>query len=356
MSADGPTRRPPGRPKDATAPSVGSTPGELGGASSGAKGADSRPIPPIEVDFPDIERWRDGNTGTPYVWRLASERAGPRVTIQALTHGNEVCGAIANDWLLREGMRPTRGTLTLTFANVEAYLGFRPEEPFSSRCVEEDFNRLWTAEVLDGDRQTRDLQRARELRPVYDTTDYLLDLHSMTDPCPPLALAGRQRKGLELAQAIGIPEYIVIDAGHAAGKRLRDYAAFDDPVDPRCALLIECGQHWEHAAPEVAKQTSLRFLRHFGMVDEEFLDAHLDTTARPRQRAVEITDVVTIATDSFAFAHEVEGLAVIAKGGSLLARDGETAIHTPYDNAVLVMPTRRPKKGETAVRIGRFVD
>ncbi len=326
------------------------------GPSQDKEAQPARPIPPIDIAFPDIGRWKAGNIGTAYVWRFASDCAGPQVTIQALTHGNEVCGAIANDWLLREGVRPVRGTLTLTFANVEAYQRFKPEDPFSSRCVDEDFNRLWTSEVLDGDRQSQDLRRARELRPVYDATDYLLDLHSMTDACPPLALAGRQRKGLELAQAIGVPEHIVIDAGHAAGKRLRDYGAFDDPVDPRSAVLIECGQHWERAAPEVAKQSALRFLRHFGMLDQAFLEAHLDTAPRPPQRAIEITDVVTITTENFAFACPVGGLDVIGKGGSLLAHDGDRAVYTPYDDAVLVMPTRQPKKGETAVRIGRFVD
>lgn len=313
-----------------------------------------RPVP-IEVEFPDLDRWQSGNTGIPYVWQFTAQRPGPRVTIQALTHGNEVCGAISNDWLLREHVLPLRGTLTLTFANVEAFRTFDAADPFASRCMDEDFNRLWTPEVLDGHRQTRDLARARALRPVYDETDYLLDLHSMTDPCPPLALAGRQRKGAELAQAVGVPQHIVIDGGHAAGKRLRDYAAFDDPVDPRNALLIECGQHWEQAAPEVARQASLRFLRHFGMVDGAFLDAHLDPSPLPPQRAIEVTEVVTITTDDFAFVQPVAGLSVIAKGGSLLARDGGTDVFTPYDDAVLIMPTRRPKKGETAVRIGRFV-
>jgi len=311
--------------------------------------------PPIEVEFPDLERWQAGNTGIPYVWRFEAGRPGPRVTIQALTHGNEVCGAISNDWMLRESVRPVRGTLTLTFANIDAFRTFDTRDPYASRCMDEDFNRLWTTEVLDGHRQTRDLARARALRPVYDHTDYLLDLHSMTDPCPPLALAGRQRKGLELAQAVGLPEHIIIDAGHAAGKRLRDYAAFDDPVDPRNALLIECGQHWERAAPDVAKQASLRFLRHFGMLGSDFLERHLDTSPLAPQRAVEVTDVVTIATDDFAFARPVAGLTVISKRGSLLARDGATEVFTPYDDAVLIMPTRRPRKGETAVRIGRFV-
>ncbi len=311
--------------------------------------------PAIAVEFPELDRWQAGNTGISYVWRFEAKRPGPRITVQALTHGNEVCGAISNDWLLREGVHPTRGTLTLTFANVAAYRMFSADDPFASRCVDEDFNRLWAPEVLDGPRQTRDLARARELRAVYDATDYLLDLHSMTDPCPPLALAGRQRKGLELAYALGIPEYVIIDAGHAAGRRLRDYAAFDDAIDPRNALLIECGQHWERAAPGVAKQSTLRFLRHFGMLDGAFLDTHLDTTPVPPQRVIEITDVVTIATDRFQFVHPTAGLDVIPVGGTLLARDGDTDVNTPYDNCVLIMPTRRPKKGETAVRIGRFV-
>jgi predicted deacylase len=314
-----------------------------------------QPSPSIDVDFPDLAQWRAGNTGVPYVWRFAAERPGPRVTIQALTHGNEVCGAISNDWLLRENVRPLRGTLTLTFANYEAFQAFDAADPFASRCVDEDFNRLWSSDVLNGHRQTRDLARARELRPVYDETDYLLDLHSMTDPCPPLALAGRQQKGLELAHAVGLPEYIIIDGGHAAGKRLRDYGAFDDPVDPRNALLIECGQHWERLAPDVAKQSSLRFLRHFGMLDTAFLDQHLDSAPLPKQRAIEVTDIVTITTDDFAFERPATGLAVIPKGGTLLARDGATEVFTPYDDCVLIMPTRRPKKGETAVRIGRFV-
>ncbi len=312
-------------------------------------------VPPIEIDFPDLDRWAAGNARIPYVWTFGAARGGPHVILQALTHGNEVCGAIALDWLLGTGFRPTRGTLTVCFANIAAYHAFEPSDPFASRCVDEDFNRLWTADVLDGPRKTADLARARELRPLYDAAEYLLDLHSMTDPCPPLALAGRQRKGLLLAQALGMPEHIVVDAGHSAGKRLRDYAFFDDPVDPRSALLVECGQHWERTSPEVARQVTLRFLRHFGMADAAFLDAHLDPAPAPAPKVIEVTAAVTIASDAFAFAVPVQGLAVVRRAGTLLARDADAEVTSPYDDCVLIMPTRRPKRGETAVRLGRFV-
>ncbi len=308
-------------------------------------------LPAIEVRFPDIERWAEGNTGVRYVWSFASPRRGPHTLVQALTHGNEVCGAIALDWALQRGVRPTRGRLTFCFANVDAYHGFDAADPFASRCVQEDFNRLWTHDVLAGTRDSIDLRRARELQPFYDTVDVLLDLHSMSDPCVPLSLAGRHAKGVALARGIGMPEHIIVDRGHAAGKRLRDYAFFDDPADPRSALLIECGQHWERASPLVAREAMLRLLTHMDQLDE----CLRLPPAAPPQVVLEVTETVTITSPEFAFALPVHGLAVIPRAGTLLARDGARAICTPYDGCVLVMPTRRPRVGETAVRLGRRV-
>jgi len=311
-------------------------------------------VPAVDVALPDLSRWAPGNAGVPYVWSFGDDEATPRVLIQALTHGNEVCGAIALDWMLRSGFRPARGSLTLVFANTAAYLTFDAGDPFASRCLDEDFNRIWDPAVLDGRRCTRELTRARELRPFYDRTDFLLDLHSMTDPCPALALSGRRRKGRDLALALGMPQYVIVDAGHQAGRRLRDYAQFDDPLDTRNALLVECGQHWEAAAPIVAQQVMLRFLQHFGKMDRAFIDAHVDAGELPAQQTIAITDVVTIETNAFAFAGPVAGMMCIAHRDTLIARDGEREIRTPHDDCVLIMPTRRPRKGETAVRLGRF--
>jgi predicted deacylase len=324
-------------------------------ARSGAPSLPAAPLPPIEVALPALAPYAAGNAGIAYAWTFSAPRAGPHVLLQALTHGNEVCGAIALDWLLREAVRPLCGTLSLVFANVAAYERFDANDPFASRCVDEDFNRLWSAEVLDGPRTSAELRRARELRPLYERVDYLLDLHSMSENCPPLAMAGRQRKGLQLAQAIGVPGHVVIDGGHSAGRRLRDYSFFDDPGDARGALLVECGQHWEAAAPVVARQTALRWLRHFGMADGALLDAYLDHNPVPAQALIEVTTTVTIASDAFAFTMPVRGLQTIDRAGTPYAIDGGAEIRTPHDGCVLIMPTRRPRKGETAVRLGRYV-
>ena len=48
---------------------------------------------PIEIEPVDISAYKVGNTG-PYVTTFDSGTPGPHVMVMALTHGNELCGAI----------------------------------------------------------------------------------------------------------------------------------------------------------------------------------------------------------------------------------------------------------------------
>src|SRR5687767_10517666 len=136
----------------------------------------------IELAAPDIEPHRASDTGTDYVHTFDSGKPGPHVMVNALTHGNEICGAIVVDRLLREQLRPTRGALTLSFANIDAFRRFETANPYASRFVDEDFNRVWTPATLDGKGDSVELRRARQLRPFVDRADLLLDIHSMLEP------------------------------------------------------------------------------------------------------------------------------------------------------------------------------
>jgi predicted deacylase len=312
----------------------------------------------VELTAPDIEPYRAGNTGIEYVTTFAAGEAGPHVVVAALTHGNEICGAIVLDRLFRAAVRPRRGRLTLAFNNVAAYREFDPRYPIASRYIDEDFNRLWDRATLDGPRRSIELDRARALRPIVEDADFLLDLHSMQYATAPLMLAGLLDRSRALARRIGIPELIMCDAGHAAGPRMRDYGGFGDPASTKTALLIECGQHWESRAAEVATDVTLRFLIALGVVtrDEVAPLGHADFEAHPRQRVIEVTEAVTITGDRFDFAEDFRGLEVLPQKGSLIGRDGGREVRTPYDNCVLIMPSRRLVRGQTAVRLGRFVD
>src|SRR3546814_20260591 len=111
------------------------------------------------------------------------------------SHGNELCGAIALDWLFRHGVKPLRGKLSLAFMNIAAYRNFDPANPTASRFVDEDFNRLWTAAVLDDPaRQSAELTRARLLRLYIDTVDLLLDIPSMQRNQPAMMMGSEERR------------------------------------------------------------------------------------------------------------------------------------------------------------------
>ena len=306
----------------------------------------------VELKAPDIERHRRSPSGTEFVHILDSGKPGPHVMVNALTHGNEICGAIVVDRLLRDGVRPTRGKLTLAFANVEAFLRFDPANPYATRFIDEDFNRVWTPRVLDGPRDTTEMRRARKLRPFVESADFLLDIHSMLETSPPVMICGPLEKGIRFAFEVGIPEHIVSDTGHSNGTRMRDYGGFGDPASAKNALLVECGQHWERNAERVAWQTTWRFLRHLDVVDRAMAEREIEPAGA--QKLIRVTDAVIATTPAFRFAKPFSGLEVIPRQGDVIAWDGDQAVRAPYDNCVLIMPVpNNVKTGLTAVRLGR---
>jgi predicted deacylase len=317
------------------------------------------PQRPIELQPPDLARWRTGNVGVDHVHRIDSGRAGPTVMLQALTHGNELCGAIALDWLLSGLLRPTCGVWIVAFANLEAFARFDPALPDASRFVDEDYNRVWSDDALFGTRDSVELRRARSLRPFVDSADLLLDLHSMHEPCRPIMVCGATgrggEKGAAFARRLGVPSDLLIDTGHPAGLRMIERGGFGLPDDPRTALLIECGQHWSAASADVAIDTLLRFLVASGTLDASRATPLLRVTPPATQRVIRVTEPVVARSLGFHFVAPFSGLEVIPRAGDPIAVDGDETIRAPYDETVLVMPSMAHLKvGTTMVRLGRY--
>lgn len=310
---------------------------------------------PIEITVPDLEPYRRGTDGIPYVITVDSGTPGPHAVMTALVHGNELSGAWALIAILEQNIKPKRGRLTLAFVNVQALQHFNPWQPKASRFLDHDFNRLWDQGRLDSRERSRELDRAREIRSLIESADWLLDLHSMQHAAEPLLLSGVAKKGQHLAMAMGYPRLIVADAGHHNGARMRDFGAFADANRPETALLVECGQHWAKSSIDIAITSCRQFLAALDLVEASHLD-RLGRRPKPApQQIIEVTDTMTVKKGPFRFSRSVRGLDVVSKAGTIFAYDGDLPVATPYDDCVLIMPSQRLNRGLTAVRLGRFV-
>lgn len=320
------------------------------GTQSANTEARGRVAPHFAVGFavPDLRPWLGGNCGIPGVWTFTAGAPGPHLALAALTHGNEIAGAAVLAEMLVAGIRPERGRLSLIFANTEAFLAFDPANPTATRYLDEDLNRLWGEDRLQSPRDSREMRRVRELLPVIESVDVLVDLHSMLWPSDPLILAADTERAIRLGQSLGTPRVTVADPGHIAGRRLVDHAHFTKPGGSGAAVLVEAGQHWEIATITAMATTARRALGLFGIIGP----APAPLPEPPL--LARVTETVTANSHSFIFAREFRGGEIIPKAGTVIAQDGVREIRTPHDDCLLVMPTPVAPRGHTAVRLARF--
>ncbi|MYM81951.1 succinylglutamate desuccinylase [Duganella sp. FT50W] len=221
--------------------------------------------------------------------QLSGEHAGPALIITGAIHGNERCGAQAIQQIARAldsgALLIRRGILTLIpIANPLAYVK-------GERNGERNLNRhlFPTAEPQDFEDRV-----ANWLCPLLAQHDVLLDLHSFSGTGEPFVMVGpRNNDGpLEpfqheaqeraLARRLGVRRFVdgwLRTYGAGVQRRLHGSAALQTVLRYGMgtteymrsvggyALTLECGQHDDPQAPEVAYRAILNTLAVLGMID-----------------------------------------------------------------------------------------
>ena len=304
-------------------------------------------LPAIEVMPRDLSAYRLGNVGVDFVHRFDSGVPGPHVLVNALTHGNEFCGMVAACHLLDTGVRPLRGTLTVSFANVAAYETFDLTKPFDSRQITHNFNRIWSEEWLDGTQDSVELRRARAMRAVVAQADHILDIHSTSQDVVPFWVYPAFARNARAASALASPAvHLVMPQGLGSGTPVIQHGRHGQAdSNAGVAVVVECGQHFKQSTADLAIQVTLDFLGHFGLMDRI-------VSAAPAPRRFELLRTHVVAHADFRFTRPVIGFETFAKG-ELIAVDGEQPIHAPCDDCTLFMPTREPVVGREGVYLTR---
>jgi predicted deacylase len=302
----------------------------------------------LEVLPADLSPYRQGNVGIDYVHRFESGKPGPHVLVNALTHGNEFCGMVAARHLLDSGVRPRIGTLTVSFANVEAYETFDPARPLESRLLVHNLNRIWSAAWLEGSEDSPELRRARMLRPVVAAADHVLDIHSTSGDDQPFWVYPKFERNGNAALAIGRPSvHLVMPKGLGSGTPLIEHGRHGSADFDGVALVAECGQHFKQATSDFAVEVALDFLGYFGLIERRLAPA-------PLQQRYELIKAVVIQTPEFRFPRPVKGFETFAKD-DLIALDGAEEVRAPIDDCTILMPTRKPVPGREGFYMARRI-
>jgi len=214
---------------------------------------------------------------------------GRRLIITGAVHGNETCGTKA---ILRVMEQLDKGELrilngSVTFVPVTNPLAYAK----GVRSGDRNLNRN-----LFPNEQPQDFEDriANWLCPLLAQHDVLLDLHSLRADSEPFVMVGpRNNEGTlqpfkheaeerAMARILGVKRFVdgwLATYGAGVQRRLRDDSELQTVLKygvgtteymrstGGMALTLECGQHADPQAPDVAYRAIMNTLAHFGLID-----------------------------------------------------------------------------------------
>ena len=284
-----------------------------------------------------------------------STQPGVRLIVLGAVHGNETCGTRAIERAIGE---IASGALTLqsgrvTWVPVANPLAYEKRR----RTGDRNLNRNLTPTTAP--REYED-HVANWLCPLLAEHEVLLDLHSFQSASAPFVMVGPENNDgpLEpfkhaareeaLAMRLGVQR--AVDgwlSTYAAGQtRRREWASQQHvaiDADPRygvgtteymrsvggCALTLECGQHDDPQAPEVAYRAIRHTLAHLRLIDAP------DPPPVPRLEGLRLCEVVPRLHADDAFVQTWRSFDAVRAGQPIARRHNGSELRAPFDGYVV---------------------
>ncbi len=277
----------------------------------------------------------------PEIFEIDSGHAGLHLIVTGGVHGNEPCGVLAVQRVLRE---IEQGIITIKHGKVSFVPICNPRARAQNvRQTERNLNRMMFPKP---DPKAYEDHLDNVLCPLFDTADVLLDLHSCHSQSQPFIFLGAcDAENAEYALALGVSHFV-----HGFADALGDATAGIDPkfamgtteytrAQGGMALTLECGSHLDETAPEVGYQAILRVLRYLGV-------SHVDQTLIREQQSIERHCIkmtqAFIKEEDGQFAKELQNFTTVQAGEVLATYESGRSIIAPADGYIIL-----PKEHET---------
>lgn len=288
--------------------------------------------------------------------------AGTRLIVLGAVHGNETCGTQAIRRVIGEIESGALGLVAgrVTFVPITNPLAYARRQ----RMGERNLNRNLAPTASPAEFEDR---VANWLCPLLAEHDALLDLHSFHTAGEPFVMLGpedntgplepfaRAAEETALALALGVHRFVDgwLDTYAAGVARRRAAGASPREADVHygigtteymrsqggIALTLECGQHDDPAAPEVAYRAIHRALAHLALSDEA-PPAPVD-----RRQALRLVQVVDRAHPADRFAREWASFDPVRAGECIGVRHDGSPVVAERD-AYVVFPNPAALPGQ----------
>jgi len=272
-------------------------------------------------------------SGEPIV--LDSGKVGPRVVILCSVHGNEPCGVEALKKLLPT-LNLEKGTLTCILANPKAYAQ-------NVRFTEANLNRVFSQEenLTDEEKKSYEYERSKYLSKFLKASDYLLDLHSVTDTdCQPFVICSAN--SFDIAKQIDTN--IILSGLYEIHSGSTD--GFMNSLG-KYAICVECGQHADPQSIIFAEASIKRFLSILGMTTP------IDFTPN-KEIKYAVAKYMYRTKTNFIPSREYKNFDPIKKG-EVIGTDGGRDISSPYDGFIIFCH-KKDKPKEEAFVLGEYLE
>ncbi|MEM6603162.1 MAG: succinylglutamate desuccinylase/aspartoacylase family protein, partial [Pseudomonadota bacterium] len=273
---------------------------------------------------------------------------GPHLLITGAVHGNEPCGTEAIMRLISQienkAINLQRGTLTLIpICNPEAYKQ-------NKRFIDRNLNRSLypKAEYIHYEDRIDPI-----LCDYLTKADILLDLHSYASQGGAFGFMGHySAEEIEYCLSLGIENFVYgwsdafqnSDADPREAMGMTEYARSKGAI----AVTIECGQHLNKDAPDIAYDTILHALSYCKMIENPI------PLPKILHKFVQMRDVFS-KEKAGSFAQPWKHCDMFQKGDILAEYDDKTKIIAPYDG-VIVLPKLSANIGKEWFYIGQMTE
>ena len=275
---------------------------------------------------------------------IEGDKPGPVVVMFCGIHGDEVSGIHALEKLLFDlfgGKRELlRGRLTLARCNELAMAAER-------RYVKHNMNRMFRdAYGPEIDRDSYEIKRVQELKPLLEKCDYFLDFHSAPIADVPFLVA--EEKAVEFYRRLGISRIMTgwsKFSGGAIGGDTENYA------NGRGALsaTLESGSHFDKSSNDVAYRAAISLLTSLEMIERD----------EPQTQAVaevyEMHSVITKDHDDFRYAGEPHNFMFVKNGEAFAYQDNQPIVVGEDSYLLIPMDPAATKLREEVCYLGRKV-